>query len=283
MQSPLDQTIAELKEALSESELLKPDVLFLMATGTQHLIDHLGDPRELELDTLSAIPAPWRQTKLHTGTLGNLNVWALDDCVGDPGVLQAPDAPWSSAFPVWWAAESGAALCVHTSAGSALDAESSPGFALLSDHINLSGKSPLLGLGPSELGPLFPDPSGLHHVGLRHAALKQALLLDLVAREVVAACTSGPALETAAERRMLASLGADVSVQALAAPLIACAHAGLACLSMVSVSPAPGDSCDLELLVHQAAQAGPQLNQWILNMLPDFEQTIHTLREELLT
>lgn len=290
MQSTLDQCVAEIKRELQSKKLGQPDLLCLMATGTQHLLDQLQDARETDLSEFSMTPAPWGRAALHSGSLGGLRVWALDD-IGCEALESAspqlegqpPGAPspaWTSAFPVWLGAAAGAVLCVHTSAGSALGSDASAGFAVLSDHINLSGSSPLLGLGSSQLGPLFPDQSQLHHIGLRHAALTLAQQQGLPAREAIAACTLGPALETPAERHMLAQLGAQVSVQSLAAPLIACAHAGLSCLALVAVSHAPHGSVDLELLVHQAAQAGPELNRWLMALMPDLKLASDALRAE---
>jgi len=277
----MDTTVSALNAELKERGTPRPDLLFLMATGTQHLLDHLGSIRETSLAGAADVPAPWAASTLHSGSLGSLNVWALDDAGAESAGMDRTAPAWGAALPVWLAAAAGAALCVHTSAGSFLGERCGPGFAVLSDHINLSGRNPLTGLGESELGPLFPDQSTLHHQGLRHAALLEAEALGLDAQEAVAACTAGPALETAAERRMLASLGADVSVQGLAAPLIACAHAGLASLALVAASPPQPGATDLEWLVRQAAYAGPRLNQWILSLVPSFENAMGVLRAEL--
>jgi purine-nucleoside phosphorylase len=280
----MDECVEALALQLKDFELCKPQVLILMATGTQHLIEHLSDARETQLAELDGVPANWQAATLHSGCLGELKLWALDDIGADPSPPARDHAPaWHSALPVWLAAHAGAEICVHTSAGSSLDPASPSGFAVLRDHINLSGQSPLTGLGESQLGPLFPDLSNLQHLGLRHAALARAAALDLSVTEAIAACTSGPALETRAERQMLARLGADVSVQSLAAPLIACAHAGMACLALVATSAEPQDGIDLELLVQQAAHAGPALNQWLLALAPDLKQAADVLNAKLLT
>jgi purine-nucleoside phosphorylase len=143
------------------------------------------------------------------------------------------------ALPVWLAAAAGAQLLVHASAGSALPAQpegapfAAPGPAVLRDHLNFSGSTPLLGLGESKLGPALPRPlaPAPRRPARRGAGARGALGIPLA--EAIAACTLGPALETPAERRMLARLGADVSVPNLATPLLAAGHAGLAVLAIV--------------------------------------------------
>jgi purine-nucleoside phosphorylase len=76
---------------------------------------------------------------------------------------------------------------------------------LISDHINLTGRNPLIGpnTGP---GPRFPDMSYVYSPELR--ALAQSV--DPALKECVYAGVLGPSYETPAEIKMLTSLGADL-------------------------------------------------------------------------
>jgi purine-nucleoside phosphorylase len=159
---------------------------------------------------------------------------------------------------------------VHSSAGASLTNELEPGsLALLSDHLNLSGRTPLLGLASSGLGPLFPDVSGLHHAELRARALAICRDLGLPAREAVAACTCGPSLETPAERRFFARAGADVAVQGLEGPLLAAAHAGLATLAIVCVTDGGEGAVDLASIVAAAERMAPGLDDLLFRVAPE--------------
>lgn len=71
---------------------------------------------------------------------------------------------------------------------------------LISDHLNLTGSNPLIG------GPAFVDMSEVYDRGLRELARRA----DPGLREGVYAGVVGPAYETPAEIRMLATLGADL-------------------------------------------------------------------------
>ena len=67
------------------------------------------------------------------------------------------------------AERAGAKALLHSSAGTDLDGGSPgarPVLARVVDHITLSGRTPLTGLGPSRLGPLFPDQTRVHDPGL---------------------------------------------------------------------------------------------------------------------
>lgn len=277
----LDDSVALTLEGLEDRSLARPDALFLLATGAEAWAEVLSGGQELELADLDGVPERWRGELLRTGRLGGLEVWAVDDVSGEPCASSAP--AWEAGFPVWLAAKAGAVLCVHASAGAWLTPTERSlvgGFAVLRDHLNLSGSSPLLGLGESRLGPLFPDQSRVHHVGLRRAALDAAEALAVPATDAVAACLAGPALETPAERRMLARLGADVSVQALAPPLLACAHAGLACLALVAITDAASEdeSTHLAQLVERALRAAPILERLLTSLGPELERAAAVLR-----
>jgi hypothetical protein len=280
----LDAAIGRAANALAAARVPAPDVLFLMATGVHGFGERLSGVREIALEEIAGIVEPWKGATLVSGRARGLSVWAIDDLASEPGFDELP--PWAAGFPAWLAAASGASLCVHTSAGCLLPGEHGAsglvlgGFALTRDHLNLSGRSPLIGLGESRLGPLFPDFSGLHHLGLRRAALDAAQALGLDAGEAVVACTAGPALETEAERGMLARLGADVAVQALAAPLHACGHAGLASLSIVALVDDGRKPAEIGRLLERARAAEPSLEELLGALFDDLEPLARALARE---
>jgi purine nucleoside phosphorylase len=292
----LDACVGRAASALVEARVPSPDVLFLMATGVHGLAERFSGAREIPLEEIPGVVEPWKGALLRTGSARGLTAWAIDDLAGEPGFDESP--AWAAGFPAWLAAAAGATLCVHTSAGCLLPAERPErglalgGFALTRDHLNLTGRSPLAGLGESRLGPLFPDLSGLHHLGLRRAALASAEALGLDAAEAVVACTSGPALETAAERAMLARLGAEVAVQSLAAPLHACGHAGLALLSIVALvddgrgaaEPGLASTGSIESsigsLIERARTAEPALEDLLAALFADLELAAAALAAE---
>jgi len=281
MGADLDRTVASVRNALQEHGARPPRALFLLATGGDALGDAMAGQREIAWSEIDDVPDPWRSSVLHAGRLGRLDAWVLEDLSGEPTARGS--SPWAAAFPVWLASAAGASLCVHASAGTAL-----PGFgagpgalALVRDHLNLSAANPLAGLGPSALGPLFPDTSHLHHLGLRHAALATGFRLDLDVVEAVAACLPGPALETPAEHQMAARLGAEVGVQGLATPLLAAAHAGLACLAVVAVvDSAASGAADPVRLVERAAELEPDLERFLLALAEDLASAAEALCAE---
>jgi purine-nucleoside phosphorylase len=104
---------------------------------------------------------------------------------------------------------------------------------LISDHLNLTGRSPLAGPPPPEPYPSrFTDLTDLYSPRLR--ALARAA--DPGLAEGVYAALPGPHYETPAEIRMLRSLGADLVGMSTALEAIAARHLGAEVLAISLVT-----------------------------------------------
>jgi purine-nucleoside phosphorylase len=280
----LDVAVVAALEGLEREGLAAPRALFLMGTGGGLLPLRLKPAARGNLPRIADLPQAWQGAPIHAGELSGLPVWILEDAPGPPerGALPAAGEPaWVRSFPCWLAAAAGAAVLVHTSAGASLIDEIGPGsLAILSDHLNLSGRTPLLGLSGSQLGPLFPDLSLLHHAELRARALAICAELGVPARAAVAACTSGPALDTPAERRFFALAGGEVAVQNLEGPLLAAAHAGLAALAIVCVTDRGDGQADLSTILAAAERLAPALEDLLARLAPGIARAADDLEVE---
>jgi len=93
---------------------------------------------------------------------------------------------------------------VLTNAAGTVNADFPPGqWMMLSDHINLTGHTPLRG------GPNFFDMSEVYSKELRGIFRNHAATLGIPLHEGVYAAMPGPQYETPAEIRMLRTIGAD--------------------------------------------------------------------------
>jgi purine-nucleoside phosphorylase len=105
---------------------------------------------------------------------------------------------------VRWMHSRGLRRLVLTNAAGTLNPNFAPGtWMMLSDHINLTGTSPLLG------GANFIDMSEVYSRTMREQFRKGASALGMTLHEGVYAAMLGPQYETPAEIRMLRTLGAD--------------------------------------------------------------------------
>ena len=132
------------------------------------------------------------------------------------------------------AVEAGCSSVILTNAAGGIAAGLRPGQALLiSDHLNLTGASPLTGPPPPAAYPArFTDLTDLYSARLRAQA--RAVAPELT--EAVYAGLPGPHYETPAEVRMLASLGAGLVGMSTVLEAIAARHLGAEVLGMSLVT-----------------------------------------------
>jgi purine-nucleoside phosphorylase len=146
----------------------------------------------------------------------------------------------------------------------------------LTDHLNLTGLSPLLGTNPDQLGPRFPDMTDAWDSDLRARMHEAAGLEGIRLEEGVYAGILGPNYETPAEVRMLRSLGADAVGMSTVLEAIAARWAGLR-LAGVSLVTNPGAGVTGQPLSHEevlqaADEAAPRFERLVsrfVSLLPD--------------
>ena len=159
------------------------------------------------------------------------------------------------------AAAAGVRTVVLTNAAGGLAPEHRVGQAvLISDHLNLTARSPLVGA-------TFVDLTDLYSARLRSLARE----LDPSLAEGVYAALPGPHYETPAEIRMLRTLGADLVGMSTALEAIAARAAGLEVLGLSMVTNAAagitGEKLDhVEVLAAGKAAAG-RLGEFLVEFI----------------
>jgi purine-nucleoside phosphorylase len=164
-------------------------------------------------------------------------------------------------------------LVVTNAAGSLNPLFPAGSLMLLSDQINLTGQSPLVGL-PDEPGRTrFPDMSRVFDSRLRELAMRKALQLKLRLETGVYLGLAGPQLETRAETRMFRAWGADAVGMSTVLEVIAARHLGLRVLGLAALSNQnlPDDMAEtsLEEIVAVAGQAAQKLRLLLDEIIPD--------------
>lgn len=126
---------------------------------------------------------------------------------------------------------------VFTNAAGGLREDYTPGdLALITDHLNLQGVSPLTGRNDDTLGPRFPDMTNAYDADLRQAAHAAAKRAKVTLKEGIYAALPGPAYETPAEVRMLRGLGADLVGMSTAPEVVAARHMGAKCVGISCIT-----------------------------------------------
>lgn len=155
---------------------------------------------------------------------------------------------------VRWMAGRGVDSLVLTNAAGSLREDLHPGsWMILNDHINLTGVSPL------EDGPRFIDMTGAYDPEWRSGFMALCEERNVALGEGVYAGLRGPQYETAAEVRMLRSMGADAVgmstvLEVIQARALGMRVLGLSCLTNFGAGM-PGAELDHSDVVAAAGQA----------------------------
>lgn len=232
-------TAAHINEAaqyIRERINIEPAIGLIMGSGLGVLGDHL--------EQASAIPyadIPHFPLSTVEGHAGELLIGLLS---GKPVILMRGRfhmyegyGPELTAFPVRVMKALGVNTLVVTNAAGGINTGFSSGnLMLIADHINLTGRNPLVGPNDPELGPRFPDMSEAYSKRLRAIAHDVAADQGVPLCEGVYAGLLGPSYETPAEIRMLRLLGADAVGMSTVAEVIAARHSGIEVVGISCIS-----------------------------------------------
>lgn len=131
-------------------------------------------------------------------------------------------------FPIRVMKALGIETVIITNAAGAVNTDFSPGdLMLITDHINLTGRNPLIGRNNDELGPRFPDSSRIYTKELQNLALDVAKSINISLKQGVYAWWTGPSYETPAEVRMIRILGGDACGMSTVPETIVASHGGM--------------------------------------------------------
>jgi purine-nucleoside phosphorylase len=266
---PADQParLAALEAAVRRRTDLVPEVGIVLGSGLGGLADDLVDPVAIpfaELPGWPAATAPGHVGRLLLGRLEGVPVAMLQGRLhvyegNDPGLIVQP---------VLLMGRLGARIVVLTNAAGGVDPAYGPGtLMIIRDHINLTGRTPLLGPNADEIGPRFTDLTDVWSPRLR-ARLRKAFDAEAVdSAEGVYIGLLGPSYETPAEVRMLRTLGADAVGMSTVLEAIAARWAGIEICGVSLVTNAgagySGQPLTHEEVLQAGAEAGPRLSRVI--------------------
>ncbi len=246
--APLFERVQAAARAVSEQlEVDTPTAAVVLGSGLGGVADRLAEARRVPYASLPCFPettVAGHPGRLVAGKLGDKTALLL--CGRVHGYEGYP--PSEVGFGVRVAAALGVRTLIVTNASGAVDPAFAPGeIVAISDHINLTGGSPLTGANDERLGPRFVDMTDAYDPRLRAlaaAAAPRAIGREL--REAIYAGMAGPAYETPAEVRLLRTLGAGLVGMSTVYEVITARHAGLSVLGLslvanlaAGVSPGP--------------------------------------------
>ncbi len=246
----IDKALQQIRERAPSA---RPRIAVLLGSGwggmTRQLVDAQTIPYA-ELDGFPSAGVAGHAGELWLGRLGTREVAVLsgrrhayED--GQAGGMKAALRTLRAL---------GVEVLVQTNAAGSLEPVAAPGsLVLISDHLNLAMRSPLVGEGGSER---FVDMVNAYDPALRRCACEVAVRRGIRLNEGVFAWVLGPQFETPAEIRMLKVLGADLVGMSTVPETIIARHAGMRVLAISLITNmAAGLSDEALSHAHTLAQA----------------------------
>lgn len=250
---------------LKQALVSVPDTAVVLGSGLSALADRVDIATSLVYEDIpGATPTSVRSHRgqLSVASIEDSPVWLLE---GRIHMYEGANIH-EVVFMTRVLARAGVRRLVLTNACGGLNLSYAVGdIMLITDHINLTGVSPLEGPNHDPWGVRFPDMSAPYSPDGLAAMRLAASRLGIPMHEGIYLGVKGPNLETRAEYRMLRSMGADVVGMSTIPETIAGVHMGLAITGLSVIT----DTCDpdnlqpvsIEEILAATARAVPSLIQ----------------------
>ena len=240
----ITNTVHKLQETFGNA----PEVAVVLGSGWASAAQQVQDAQRLDYTALPAFQATGVEGHVSALTVGRMgtqrvamlggrkHTYETGDCAGMAGALRS--------LKSW-----GVKLIVQTNAAGSLRTHMPPGaLMLITDHINATQRSPLVGESGNAR---FVDMSAAYDPELLNHARKLAVTKHIALGEGTYLWALGPQFETPAEIRMFAAWGADAVGMSTVPETILARHAGLRVLGLsLMTNMAAGLSA--EALTHSA-------------------------------
>lgn len=221
------QMIEEAAAYIAAKTALKPEIGLILGSGLGVIGDEVEDGVTIPYGDIPHFPVSTVEGHAGELVIGRLQGRVIALMRGRFHMYEGYE-PERTALPVRVMKRLGAQTLLVTNAAGGINLDFASGnLMLISDHINLTGRNPLVGPNDNALGARFPDMSEAYSRRLRGVAKETAAELGVPLKEGVYVGLLGPSYETPAEIRMLRTLGADAVGMSTVSEVIVARHAGL--------------------------------------------------------
>ena len=256
METPLRQNLAEAKPYLEELlGDISPVGAIILGSGLNPYADALEERRVLsyaKVPRMKVSSATGHKGQFVLGRIPATDTWVL--CM--QGRLHGYEgcSAREVAFPVWLMQSVGISMLVTTNAVGAINPNFNVGsFCAMTDHINFTGRNPIVGIEPNCMAERFVPMLNAYDPALRECLQRASRETGVEVHEGVYLGLLGPSFETPAEIRLFDSWGADTVAMSLVEEVIAARHvdmrvAGLSLVSNMACGVKGGDPTSEEVM-----------------------------------
>ena len=231
-----------------------PKVALVLGSGLGDFADTLEDAVVVPYEKIRGIP----KAKV-AGHAGNLVIGRKEGtwCVAMQGRnhLYEGHTPADVVFGLRLMLHLGAESVLITNAAGGIGADLEVGdLMVITDQINLTGQSPLMGPNDDELGPRFVDMTQTFDRELAATAEASAKELGFAMKHGVYVGVLGPSYETPAEIRYFQQIGGGAVGMSTVLEVIAARHMGARILGISCITNKASGLGDEEVLTHAEVQ-----------------------------
>ncbi len=217
-----------------------PDIGIVLGSGLGDLAYNIVDPVEIsysDIPYFKSSTVPGHEGKLIFGKIYGKDVVAMKGRLHYYEGYSMQDIT----FPLRVFTILGVSKLIVTNAAGAINKKFKVGdLMVITDHLNMSGNSPLIGKNNEVFGPRFPSMNSVYSKNLREVLKDTASKLKINLQEGVYAFMPGPQYETKAEVKMLSTLGADAVGMSTVPEVIVAAHSGIDVMGISCITNATG-------------------------------------------
>jgi len=221
------ENIKKAADFVAEKIDFTPGIGIILGTGLNSIGELLEDPVIIsykDIPEWKASTAPSHQGRLLAGKLSNRGIVILQGRLHYYEGYSMQDVT----FPIRVLKALGVEKLIVTNAAGSLNEKMIPGnLVMINDHINWMGNNPLIGENRDELGIRFPslhEPYNKEYIAIAHKIAEDN---NFSLQDGTYLALSGPSLETRAECKMLAKMGADVVGMSTVPEVIVAIHSDM--------------------------------------------------------
>jgi purine-nucleoside phosphorylase len=209
-----------------------PDTMIILGSGINEFVNQLTESESIsykELFNFDTDKSIGHSGKLHLGYINDKPLLVMEGRKHYYEDVTESDMR----FMIQSFARIGVKNIIITNACGGMNEEFAPGdIMVIEDHINMTGRNPLIGPNDNDLGPRFPDMSEPYDLEFRSVIDEVANEIKLPLQHGIYVSYIGPSYETKAEIRAYRMLGGDVVGMSTVPEVIVARHANMRVLGL---------------------------------------------------
>ena len=253
--------VMETVEFLNSQVTNRPKIAIVLGSGLGGLVEYVENKVVISYKDIPNFPVSTvagHAGELVFGTINNVEVL----------IMKGRFHYYEVTYPQYVFKKFGIETMIVSNAAGGANRDFKPGtLMIINDHINFFGTNPLVGSNDERFGPRFPDMSETYSKELIEKAKRVANRLNIEFEEGVYLGSSGPAYETAAEVKMMMTMGASAVgmstvPESIVANYLGMKILGISCITNMATGIATKPHSHEEV-VEIANKTGERFCKWI--------------------